>query len=138
MAARATAVIIDALVTLVVLGPLVGLATGQAHHSGGTASINLHGWPALLWIVVSLGYWIACEHLWGMTLGKRLFSIRVTSHDGLAPTWGQSATRNILRLVDGFPYLVPYLLGFVVAEGNEDRQRLGDKAARTRVVTWNR
>ena len=33
---------------------------------------NLHGWPALLWVIVSLGYWIVCEHLWGATLGKRL------------------------------------------------------------------
>lgn len=135
MAARATAVIIDGVLTLIVLGTLVGIATGQAHRSGGNASFSLHGWPAILWIVLSLGYWIVCEHLWGMTLGKRIFSIRVTNEDGLRPTWRQSATRNVLRLVDGFPYLVPYLLGFIVAEQNDGRERIGDKAAGTRVVT---
>jgi uncharacterized RDD family membrane protein YckC len=69
-----------------------------------------------------------------MTVGKRLFSIRVSTHDGLKPTWRQSFIRNILRLIDGFPYLIPYLLGFAIAKSNEERKRLGDKAAGTRVL----
>src|ERR1700722_3620175 len=37
-------------------------------------------------------------------------------------------------LVDAFPYLIPYLLGFVVAKANDDRGRIGDRVAGTRVI----
>jgi uncharacterized RDD family membrane protein YckC len=134
MAARATAVIIDGLLALTVLGTVVAVLTGQAHHSGGNASFNLHGWPAFLWAVLAVGYWIVCERLWGMTIGKRLFSIRVQRSDGGKPSWGQSIVRNLFRLVDGFPYLIPFLLGFAVAKSNDERARIGDKMAGTIVV----
>ncbi len=134
MASRAAAVIIDALLALVVLGTVVGLATGQTHRSSGSASFNLHGWPAVIWVALSLGYWTVCERLWGMTIGKRLFSIRVEGRDGGRPTLVQSAIRNVLRLLDAFPYVLPYLLGFIVARTNDGRERIGDKVAGTRVV----
>lgn len=137
MAARATAVIIDALVVVIVLGTVVGLATGQTHRSNGTVGFNLHGWAAVLWVVLSLGYWTVCERFWGMTIGKRLFSIRVEGRHGGKLTWPQAAIRNVLRLLDAFPYLVPYLLGFIVAMANDERQRIGDKVAGTRVVGSN-
>jgi uncharacterized RDD family membrane protein YckC len=133
-AARAAAVIIDALLTLFILGTVVGALAGQTKHSGGSFSFNLHGWAAFVWLVLALGYWIVCERLWGMTVGKRLFSIRVVGSDGARPSWGQSVIRNLFRLIDAFPYFVPYLLGFVVVKTNDDRARIGDKVARTRVV----
>ena len=134
-AARATAVIIDALIALFVLGTLVGLLTGQTHHAGSSIGFNLHGGRAFFWGALSLAYWIVCERLWGMTLGKRLFGIRVVGPDGDNPTWGQSVGRNLLRLVDAFPYVLPYLVGFIAAMTNDERQRVGDRAAGTRVVS---
>ena len=134
MASRAVAVIIDGLLAFFVLGTVVGLAAGQTHRSGGSFGFNLHGWPAVIWIVLSFGYWTVCERFWGMTIGKRLFSIRVEGVDGGRPTWAQSAIRNVLRLLDAFPYVLPYLLGFIVAETNAERERIGDKVARTRVA----
>ena len=133
-AARATALIIDAVLVFFVLGALVALATGQTNQSGGSVGFYLHGGPAFLWAAVSLGYWIVCERLWGMTLGKRLFGIRVVGTDGGNPTWGQSVGRNLLRIVDAFPYVIPYLVGFIAAMTNGERQRVGDKVAGTRVV----
>jgi uncharacterized RDD family membrane protein YckC len=134
MAARATAVIVDALLAFGVLGTVVALVAGQAHHSHGNFSFNLKGWPAVIWIALSLGYWTVCERLWGMTVGKRLFSIRVESRDGARPTWGQSAVRNLFRLLDAFPYFLPYMLGFIVANTDEERKRIGDRVAGTRVI----
>jgi uncharacterized RDD family membrane protein YckC len=134
MASRAAAVIIDGLLVLIVLGTFVGLATGQTHRSGGSVGFNLHGWPAVIWLALSLGYWTVCERLRGTTVGKRLFSIRVEGRDGGRPSWGQSAIRNLLRLLDAFPYRLPYLLGFIVATTNDRRERIGDKIAGTRVV----
>jgi uncharacterized RDD family membrane protein YckC len=134
MAARATAVIIDALLVFLVLGPAVGLVTGQLHHSQNVVVLELNGWPAALWLGLSLAYWVVGEHVWGMTIGKRLFSIQVESREGGRPSWNQSLVRNLMRVVDGFPYLLPYLLGFLVAESSARRTRIGDRVAGTHVV----
>jgi uncharacterized RDD family membrane protein YckC len=96
---------------------------------------NLHGWAAFVWMVLAFAYWIVCERVWGMTIGKRLFSIHVESPTGGKPTWAQSVVRNLFRLVDAFPFLIPYLRGFVITRTNEERQRIGDIVVGTRVVT---
>jgi uncharacterized protein len=127
-------VIVDAILTLIVLGPVVGLASGQAHRSRGNFNFNLHGAAAVIWILLALGYWIVCEHLWGQTVGKRLFSIRVESRGGGNPSWLESTTRNLFRFVDAFPYVIPYLLGFLAAKSDDCSRRLGDMVAGTHVA----
>src|SRR5262245_37904268 len=109
MGARAGAVIIDGLIVFIGLGVLVGVISGQAHSGDGSVGFNLHGLPAIIWFVLAYGYWIVCERLWGVTIGKLICSIQVQTSDGGRPSWGQSAARNILRIVDGFPYILPYL-----------------------------
>jgi uncharacterized RDD family membrane protein YckC len=135
MAARATAVIIDGLLTFVGLGTVIAVLAGQTHTGNGGVGFNLHGGPAFIWLILSLGYWIVCERAWGATLGKRLFSITVVTRDGGRPSWLQATIRNLLRFVDGIPYVLPYLVGFVIAKTDDDRRRLGDRAAGTRVTT---
>ena len=131
---RAVAVIIDALITFVGFGTLIGLVTGDAHRSGGTVGFHLNGAPALVLFAASFAYWIVCEHLLGYTIGKRLFGIRVVGADGGNPGWGASIGRNLLRVVDAFPYVLPYLVGFIAAISGAERRRLGDLAAGTRVI----
>lgn len=126
--------LIDALIALLVLGTAVGLVAGQTYHSHDSAGFSLHGWAVVAWAGLSLAYWTACERLWGATIGKRLFSIRVVDGDGGRPTWRQALIRNLMRLVDGFPYLLPYLLGFIVAKSNDQRRRIGDRLAGTSVT----
>lgn len=135
MAARATAVIIDGVLVFLGLGELVALLAGQAHNADGSFGFHLSGGPAFVWLVLAFAYFIVCEWVWGATLGKRIFSIRVVGRDGGTPTFGQSLLRNILRVVDGFPFILPYLLGFVVAKADGERRRIGDRAAVTRVVS---
>jgi uncharacterized RDD family membrane protein YckC len=137
IALRAAAVIVDGILIFILLGGVIaGLAgqTSNASNNGETIGFHLHGAPAVLWLVLSFAYWIGCESAFGMTLGKRLFSIRVERADGARPSIGQSIARNLLRIVDGFPYIVPYLIGFVVAMASSERQRVGDRAAGTHVV----
>jgi uncharacterized RDD family membrane protein YckC len=135
LAPRALAVILDGVLVFAGLGTMIALAAGQAHRSGGSMFFNLHGGPAWIWIASSWAYWIVLERLWGTTVGKRLFGLRVTGANGQPLTWGQSFGRNLLRLVDSIPFVIPYLLGFVAAVTDEERRRLGDRAAGTRVVT---
>src|SRR6202040_1016777 len=55
-------------------------------------------------------------------------------------SFGQSAVRNVLRVADGLPLLIPdvvpvmYGVGFLVAAFNLEQRRLGDLAAGTLVV----
>ena len=68
----------------------------------------------------------------GQTLGKRVMKIKVTAEDGGIPGYWQSAIRNILRIIDMLPAL--YLIGAVLIFLTEKDQRLGDLAAKTKVV----
>lgn len=132
--ARAGAVIIDGLLVFIGLGTLIAVIFDQAHSEDGSVGFNLHGAPAFLWLALSFGYWIVCEHVWGATPGKLVCSIRVQSADGGRPSWGQAAIRNVLRIIDGFPYFIPYLVGFIFTRTDGEKRRLGDMAAGT-VVT---
>jgi uncharacterized RDD family membrane protein YckC len=56
----------------------------------------------------------------------------VTTLRGGSISLGQSLKRNVLRLLDFFPF---YLTGFVAAALTPNRQRLGDLWAKTIVVS---
>jgi hypothetical protein len=45
--------------------------------------------------------------------------------------------RYILWIVDGFPYIIPYLTGFITALNSQRNQRVGDMAAGTFVIDKN-
>jgi uncharacterized RDD family membrane protein YckC len=82
-------------------------------------------------LALGLGYYIVCEALVGMTVGKRLVGIRVVAEDGEHAGLGPAVIRNLLRLVDGLFF---YLVGAVFALTSPRGQRLGDRAAGTLVV----
>ena len=135
LAARAAAVFLDSVITFFVLGFALSLVSGSATVSRDEFNFRVEGWGALAWLAGSWAYWIVAEHVWGATIGKRLLGIRVVGAGTEPPTWGQSTARNVLRLVDGIPIVVPYLLGWAVALADDDRRRVGDRLARTRVVS---
>jgi uncharacterized RDD family membrane protein YckC len=64
-------------------------------------------------------------------MGKWACDLRVTTMNGGSISFSQSLKRNILRLLDFFPF---YLTGFVTARLSPSRQRLGDLWAKTIVV----
>lgn len=84
---------------------------------------------AVLW-----GYYVLFEGLRdGQTPGKRLFRLRVVREGGYSVTFGVSALRNLVRILDlqpGFLYLVG--LGSMLA--TKRSRRLGDLVAGTIVV----
>lgn len=78
------------------------------------------------------GYHVLFEVLWnGQTPGKRALRLRVVDGRGLPVGVAQSLVRNVVRLLDLMP---AGGIGMLSALSNEDRQRLGDKAADTLVV----
>lgn len=102
----------------------------------GFISVDLAGLLlTLLFFLISQGYHIACEWLWGgQSLGKRLLRLRVVDSGGLRLSFTQVTMRNLLRFIDALPVL--YLVGGGAAFLSAKGQRLGDLVAGTLVI-WN-
>ena len=109
-----------------------GVATTMG--SGGFTSFTTQttvDWPwlALVWVT----YYAVFEGLFGATLGKRAAGVRVTDLNGHRIGWQASIVRNLARLIDVLPFV--YLLGGILTLATRQHQRLGDRIARTVVVS---
>jgi uncharacterized RDD family membrane protein YckC len=124
---RAVAIIIDSIL-LMIVGYLIAAVTGGTTASG----FNIQGAPFGLWLVIALAYFIVMEKTSGATLGKRAMGLKVVKQGGEALDWQASIVRNILRIIDGFCF---YLVGAIVIWVSKSKQRLGDMAAHTIVVS---
>lgn len=107
---------------------------GRVETDGGFSS-SVTGVAALGWLVVAFGYFGVMESTLGATVGKLALGHRVVMADGSPLKPGPVAIRTAMRFVDGFPYLIPNLLGLIVLSSNQQHQRIGDLVAKTRVVT---
>jgi len=124
---RAAAVIVDSIL-LFVVGYAIAAITGDTTSAG----FHIEGVPFFIWLAISLAYYIVMEGATGATLGKRALGLKVVKVDGSAPGWQAAIVRNLLRLVDGLFF---YLVGAIVVWISKSRQRLGDMAAHTIVVS---
>jgi uncharacterized RDD family membrane protein YckC len=84
---------------------------------------------SVLLVAVCLLYFFVCEAVWGQTIGKRIFGLRVQTRDSRPASATAVAGRTITRLVDDGP------IGLLVflASGKR-RGRLGDLLADTIVA----
>ncbi len=129
------------LITLV-KGPTLG-GCHSASYMGVNITVNtvekfygLCGLDALLFFIAFLAYFVIMEGLVGATLGKLALGIRVVTETGEKAGLPKALVRNLLRFVDSLPYCIPYLLGAILVWADSSgRQRLGDKAAGTFVVS---
>ena len=124
---RAVAVIIDG-VLLAIVFYAIAYGTGNTNAAG----FSMTGAPALISIVIGLGYFIGMEATKGATVGKMAMGLRVVKQDGTAMDWQASIIRNLLRIIDGFCF---YLVGAIIVWVTKSKQRLGDLAAHTLVVS---
>ncbi|MFT4885338.1 MAG: putative RDD family membrane protein YckC, partial [Natronomonas sp.] len=74
--------------------------------------------------VVFFVYFIYFEAEYGQTVGKMLMDIVVVTEDGDFIDYRESAIRNLLRLIDWFPYPL-YLIGLIAIYLTDRNQRLG-------------
>ena len=131
--ARGKALAIDALVWLAAVVPL-GIIYGGISSSNGLLWIKISGPPLLMATVLWLAYMTLMEARYGASFGKRARGLRVVMEDGEPVTSEAALIRNLMRFLDAFPYVVPYLVGAVAASGSPVMQRLGDRVAETMVV----
>lgn len=138
---RAVAALLDLLLVLLAVGLPLAAASGQLFRDDPTIS---EGWNVgfsltlgqdLVVLVALVAYATVAEALFGATLGKRLFGLRVRRGDGSPIGWREAIARNVLRVVDAFPWFVPYVFGWVVALADRGgRRRVGDRLAGTQVL----
>jgi uncharacterized membrane protein SpoIIM required for sporulation/uncharacterized RDD family membrane protein YckC len=131
---RTAAAMLD-LVILGVLGTLFWALIAQMISTG-----NLAGtWAAALAFLLSAFalfiYYVLFEGLnGGRTPGKVALGIRVVMDTGRPVTLTAAAVRNLLRLIDFFFPLAPFVPGMLAIFISRSNKRLGDHAAGTVVV----
>ncbi len=76
-------------------------------------------------------YYAVLEGIFGASVGKLVFRMRVVMADGSKPTGGAVIVRNLVRIPEAWLLYIPAGIS-CLASGR--RQRLGDHAARTMVV----
>ncbi len=130
-ARRSIAAIVDTL-CLVVIFTLFsyGLDAATNDYEYRWTSVFFYvGTPILL-----LSYFVVAEGLTSRTPGKALCGVVVVRRNGEPCGWSCAIVRNVFRIVDGFPYVLPYFIGALILGTSSDRRRLGDRIAGTVVV----
>lgn len=86
-----------------------------------------------IFFFIQQGYFIYFEYKWrGQTPGKRMMQIRVAHVNGFDLQLNQIIIRNLVRAVDGLPFLGAF--GGIVCFFSKNHQRLGDMAGSTIVL----
>jgi uncharacterized RDD family membrane protein YckC len=85
-------------------------------------------------LVIFLIYSCLIPGLRGWTIGKLIVGIRIVREDGRFAGFWRNLVRELLWIVDDFPYFIPYLTGFITAMVSSRNQRVGDMVAGTFVV----
>ena len=123
------------LIDLLIMGGIIA-ALGD-YGDGPGYQVSWLGWRFVVaFVIVPSTYLVMFEWLLGATPGKLVMGIRVRNVHGTRIGFGQSLTRNLSRLIDAIPYVIPYLVGAVVVSRSPRRQRLGDRWADTVVIAW--
>ena len=125
---------------LICAGTLFVIAVAIVLLGGGPSLIGDRSasWGAavllLAQFVVMWGYYVLFEGLMdGQTPGKRLHRLRVVRDGGYSVTFGVSAVRNLVRMLDMQPGVF-YLVGMASLFFTKRGRRLGDLVAGTIVV----
>ncbi len=126
---RFVALLIDGLVTGFAWAAFVEVETAD-----GVTSIQWEGWAFVIPLLITLAYFILLEGLFGATVGKLVLGIRVRRPDGSRIGFGAATVRNLARIVDAFPYVIPYLVGGIAVIRSEIDQRFGDRWGKTVVI----
>jgi uncharacterized membrane protein SpoIIM required for sporulation/uncharacterized RDD family membrane protein YckC len=136
---RVLAALTDLLICVTILVVLVAAITVLSPgHNGPTADRRSTSWVFAVLILAQFalfwGYYVLFEGLMdGQTPGKRVHHLRVVREEGYSVTFGISAARNLIRIVDMQPGVL-YLVGLGTMILTRNGRRLGDLVAGTIVV----
>ena len=109
------------------IGMILGYFFGEPLES--EVGFSLKGIPAFILLGLGVFFWPISEGVWGQTIGKRIFNLRVVSKDESPNTLPKAFVRFFFGFVDYF-----FFLGLLVAALNKKNQRIGDWIAGTIVI----
>ncbi len=133
---RCSSALIDYVFQTIILIALVLVLTYGAGIDPGASALSGAFW-AVGFFAVFWGYDVAFEVLnSGRTPGKAMNGLRVVRESGAPVTFGTSAVRNVIRIIDLLPGT--YLVGMTSILVTRRNQRVGDLAAGTLVIREGR
>lgn len=116
---------------------ILGLEVVRAQEFGD--SVRVFGASSYAWGLIAAA--IAAVILFGIvpmflkrTIGMLPFGIGIKRTDGTKAGARAHLTRTLVGFFDAIPFVIPGLMGFVMAKGSSHRQRFGDRMAKTVVV----
>jgi uncharacterized RDD family membrane protein YckC len=114
----------------------VANTTADCHVFGTTAYFHRQYWPIVLAVAVPLVLvHVALEGRTGFTPGKALMALRTVKEDGTPPGYVRALARTLLLVaVDSAVWCFP-IVGLSQVRTNPGHRRVGDRVARTYVVT---
>jgi uncharacterized RDD family membrane protein YckC len=118
-------------ILFVVMSALFGDAESSSNGDSGNFSVSLSGVPFIIYVLLSIAYYLVPEAMTGQSLGKKIMGLRVVALEDTL-SWGKAAIRTVLRIIDSLPVL--YLVGLISVAVTKKNQRIGDLAAGTIVV----
>ena len=127
---RFLAVLIDGIIGSIWTYPFLDI-----QRSPGNFHAQLRGGGFATSFLIGILYFTLMEGFLGATVGKFVTGIRVVKQDGSKLDFGAAFIRNILRVIDELPFFIPYLVGAILIWTSPTKQRLGDRVAKTVVVT---
>jgi uncharacterized RDD family membrane protein YckC len=127
---RFLAVLIDGIIGSIWTYPFLDI-----QRSPGYFHAQLRGGGFATSFAITILYFTLMEGFLGATVGKFVTGIRVVKVDGSKLDFGAAFLRNILRVIDELPFFIPYLVGAILIWTSPTKQRLGDRVAKTVVVT---
>ena len=139
VAIRFVAILIDTIIIAIIAGILsapFNAFSAITNNASGTVTFSFGSiLGGLVSLAVFILYFTMLEGHYGQTVGKMAVKIKVVRlADGAPIDYSQAAVRTILRFLDEIPFFIPYLLGAILIWSSEEKQRLGDRVARTVVV----
>ncbi|MEO0374148.1 MAG: RDD family protein [Cyanobacteria bacterium P01_A01_bin.17] len=129
MGPRIIAGLID-LVIILLMSVIITLLSGLATSAGMQVSP-----PTFIGLGLFFFYPIGFEGILGATIGKMIMGQKIVKTNGFPIDLPTAIVRNILRPIDAIPFFLPYLTGLILIQSSPKQQRLGDRIAKTVVVS---
>jgi uncharacterized RDD family membrane protein YckC len=87
-----------------------------------------------VWWLIIPGVHIVCEGLFGQSIGKLVFRIKIVNEDLSNPGVMKSLARNLMKLLEANPLIFAAAIAGILALATRNKQRLGDMVTNTYII----
>lgn len=118
---RLVAIVVDYVIVYVTLGVITALVALPALFTGNLAFFAaVFGGLTVVWGAVFVLYFTVAESIFGASIGKRLFTLKVVSKTKTRPNFAEAFIRNISKIY-WLLLLLDVIVGLAVAKGYQQK-----------------